>query len=146
MGRFAVALMTLALAGVLPPAAQAAQQAAVVGAEISTFARHLQIRPQTALDFSDVSGEYCFNLGLVRGGHMTHYAIDPESTHEDVVDFVHAGAFREMGINVEKLPRFPGELGGMKPRQWYFLPAGTYEPHHGTRFPFALLIRADNLE
>ncbi|NIR30551.1 MAG: hypothetical protein GWN84_14825 [Gammaproteobacteria bacterium] len=146
MGRFAGALMILALAGVLPPAAQAAQQAAVVGAEISTFARHLQMRPQTALDFSDVSGEYCFNLGLGRGGHMTHYAIDPESTQEDVIDFVHAGAFREMGINVEKLPRFPGALGGMKPRQWYFLPAGTYEPHHGTRFPFALLIRADNLE
>ncbi len=146
MGRLRMAWMVLAFAGALSAAAQAAEQAAVVGAEISTFARHLQTRPQTALDFSDVSGEYCFNLGLGRGGHMTHYAIDPPSTQEDVIDFVHAGAFRQMGIDVEKLPRFPGELGAMEPRQWYFLPAGTHEPHHGRRFPFALLIRADNLE
>lgn len=146
MRKLAVVLASLVLGAPLAPLAGAAEQAAVVAAEISTFARHLQVRPRAAIDFSDVSGEYCFNLGLGRGGHMTHYAIDPGSTREDVIDFVHAGAFADMGMDVEKLPRFPGELGAMEPRQWYYLPAGAFEPHHGTRFPFPILIRADNLE
>lgn len=51
--------------------------AAVTAAEITAFANHLALRPETAIDFSKVSGEYCFNLGLAEGGHMTHYAIDP---------------------------------------------------------------------
>ena len=66
------------------------KQAALVGAELSTIAKHLQTRPQTAIDFTDVSGEYCFETGLGKGAHMTHYAVDPDSTMEDIIDFVNA--------------------------------------------------------
>ena len=64
--------------------------AAVTAAEIAAFANHLALRPETAIDFSKVSGEYCFNLGLAEGGHMTHYAIDPAKSQEDVIDSVDA--------------------------------------------------------
>ena len=122
------------------------RQAAVVGAELSTIAKHLQTRPKTAIDFSKVSGEYCFNAGLGKGGLMTHYAIDPAGTSEDVIDFVNAKPLVEARINVGDLPRFPGKLGGMTPNQWYFLPAGEFEPHHGKKFPIPMLIRASNLD
>ena len=127
-------------------AAAAMRQAAVVGAELSTIAKHLQTRPKTAIDFSGVSGEYCFNVGLGNGGHMTHYAIDPSGTTEDVIDFVNAKPLVEAGINVGDLPRFPGQLGSMKPNQWYFLAANEFEPHHGKAFPIPLLIKASNLD
>ena len=123
----------------------AKKQAALVGAELSVIAKHLQTRPKTAIDFSEVSGEYCFNVGLGKGGHMTHYAIDPAGTTEDVIDFVNAKPLIEAGINVTDLPRFPGGLGSMKPNQWYFLPAGDFEPHHGKKMPIPLLIKATNL-
>lgn len=121
-------------------------QAAVVGGELSAIAKHLQTRPQTAIDFSSVSGEYCFDVGLGKGAHMTHYAIDPAGTSEDVIDFVNAKPLIEAGINVADLPRFPGRLGSMKPDQWYFLPAQEFEPHHGKKFPIPLLIKASNLD
>lgn len=124
----------------------AKKQAVVVGAELSTIAKHLQTRPKTAIDFSNVSGEYCFNVGLGKGGHMTHYAIDPAGTQEDVIDFVNAKPLIAAGINVADLPRFPGGLGSMKPNQWYFLPAGEMEPHHGKKMPIPLLIKASNLD
>ncbi len=122
------------------------KQAALVGAELSTIARHLQTRPQTAIDFTDVSGEYCFETGLGKGAHMTHYAVDPASTTEDIIDFVNAAPLVEAGINVDTLPRHPGTLGSMTPNQWYYLPAGEVEPHHGKKLPIPLLIRATNLE
>ncbi len=130
----------------LAVAEQHERQASIVGAEIATIAMHLQVRPRTAIDFSQVSGEYCFNVGLGHGGHMTHYAIDPAGTQEDVIDFVNAASLLEAGVKSDKLPRFPGALGGMTPNQWYFLPAGEFEPHHGMAFPIPLLIKASNLE
>ena len=125
--------------------AKAMKQAAIVGAELSAIAKHLQTRPKTAIDFSKVSGEYCYNAGLGKGGLMTHYAIDPAGTSEDVIDFVNAKPLLAAGINVDSLPRFPGGLGSMKTNQWYFLPAKEFEPHHGKKFPIPLLIKASDL-
>ena len=120
-------------------------QDAIVAAELDAIARQLAMRPETAIDLSAVSGEYCFNTGLKEGGHMTHYAIDASKTQEDVIDFVNAEPMIKAGLHVESLPRFPGTLGSMTPNQWYFLPAGEPEPHHGTTFSFPLLIKASNI-
>jgi hypothetical protein len=49
-------------------------------------------------------------------------------------------------VKVDSLPRFPGQLGSMAPNQWYFLPAGEQEPHHGMKFPFPLLLKAVNVK
>src|SRR5438552_1096238 len=121
-------------------------QAGIVAGELSTIANQLSLRPDIAIDLTKVSGEYCFNAGLATGGHMTHYAADPTRTAEDVVDFVNAEPLVKAGINVASLPRFPGGLNSMAPGQWYFLPAGELEPHHGRKFPFPLLIRATNIK
>ena len=127
-------------------AAEAPPLAGIVAGELSTIAKQLSLRPDIAIDFTKVSGEYCFNTGLGTGGHMTHYATDPTSTQEDVIDFVNAEPLVAAGINVASLPKFPGGLNSMRPGQWYFLPAGAPEPHHGTTFPFPLLIRATNIK
>ena len=128
------------------PAGAAKDQAGIVAAELSTIANQLSLRPDMAIDLSGVSGAYCFNTGLQDGGHMTHYAIDPENTKEDVIDFVNAASLVQSGMRVQTLPPFPGELGSMKPNQWYYLPAGEFEPHHGRKFPFPLMIRATNVK
>ena len=127
-------------------AEEANKQAAIVGAELSTIANQLALRPETALDFSKVSGEYCFDVKLGEGGHMTHYAIDPTKTQEDVIDFVNAEPLIKAGVKLDSLPRFPGGSRSMTPNQWYFLPAGELEPHHGIKFPFPILIKANNLK
>lgn len=121
-------------------------QASIVAAEVGTIANQLALRPQTAIDFSKVSGEYCFDVNLGEGGHMHHHAIDPTKTQEDVIDFVNAEPLIKAGVNVANLPHFPGKLGSMTPNQWYFLPAGELEPHHGIKFPFPLLIKAVDLK
>lgn len=121
-------------------------QASVVASEVSTIANQLSLRPQTAIDFSKVSGEYCFDVNLGEGGHMHHHAIDPTKTQEDVIDFVNAEPLIKAGLKADSLPRHPGTLGSMIPNQWYFLPAGELEPHHGVRFPFPLLIKAVDLK
>lgn len=123
-----------------------AQQASIVASEISTFGRHLAVRPHTAIDFSRTSGEYCFNVNLGAGGHMTHYAVDPTNTLEDVIDFVSAKPLIDAGLDVEKLPQHSGKLGTMTPNQWYYLAPGAFEPHHGKKFPIPLLLKAVNLD
>ncbi|MFQ5585256.1 MAG: hypothetical protein ACE5GF_00290 [Thermodesulfobacteriota bacterium] len=120
-------------------------QASTVAAEVSAFANLLAQRPQTAIDLSKVSGEYCFKVEIGKGGHMTHYAIDPTKAREDVIDFVNAKPLIEAGLDVEKLPRHSGKLGAMEPNKWYYLPKGEFEPHHGIRFPFPVLIKAVDL-
>lgn len=59
------------------PAAAPKRQDEIVTAQLNAIANQLALRPETAIDLSDVSGEYCFNTGIGEGGHMTHYAIDP---------------------------------------------------------------------
>lgn len=120
------------------------QQAAIVAAEITAFTNQLSHRPETAFDFSKVSGEYCFFGGW--DGHHTHYAIDPTKTQEDVIDFVEAAPMIKAGLNVKDLPKYPGKLGKMTPGQWYYSPAKGFEPHHGKNPPVALLIRAVNIK
>ncbi len=126
-------------------AAMAKKQAAAAAAQLSTIIKHFQTRPKTAIDFTKVSGELCYNAGLGKGAHMTHYAIDPAGTSEDVIDFVNAKPLLAAGINVDSLPRFPGKLNTMTPNQWYFVPANEFDPHHGKKFPFPQLIRASSL-
>lgn len=138
--------VTILTAQVSSSPAEAKDQAGIVAAEISTFANQLSVRPETAIDLSGVSGAYCFNAGIGKGGNMTHFAIDPEKTKEDVIDFVNAASLVKSGINIKDLPKFPGKLGAMEPNRWYYLAAGENEPHHGRKFPFPLMIRATNLE
>lgn len=121
-------------------------QASIVAAEISAFSKLLSLRPQTAIDLTKESNAYCFNVDLEEGGKMTHYSTKPETTREDVVDFINAEPFLKAGIKLDKLPRFPGKLGSMKPNKWYFLPAGKYEPHHGIKFSFPLIMRAVSID
>jgi hypothetical protein len=117
-------------------------QSAIVASEVSTIAQHLALHPKSALDLSQVSGEYCFNAKLGKGGMMLHWAIDPETTKEDVVSFYNAEPLVKAGLKGETLAQFCGELGCMEPNKWYFVPAGVYEPHHGVKFPFPLIVKA----
>ena len=98
------------------------------------------------MDFTQVSGEYCLNTWKAGGAQMSHYAVDPSKTQEDVIDFVKASSFSDAGVDLTGLPRMPGKLGAMEPGKWYLLPAGEIEPHHGGKFGVPLLIRASNLE
>ncbi len=134
-------------AGVLAASAVAvaAERSERVQAEIDTISQYLDGHPEMAIDLREVSGEFCFNTWMVGGGHMTHYAVDPSSTLEDMIDFVRVDSLAG-SLDVDKLPRFPGKLGAMEPNKWYYLPAWHHEPHHGTRFPFPLLLRATNIQ
>lgn len=130
----------------VPPNGIKKDQARNVASGLTAIANQLSLRPESTIDFSEVSGEYCFDVDISEGGHMTHYAIDPTKTQEDIIDFVNAESLIKAGIEVDKLPRLPKDLGQMTPNQWYYLPAGEMDPHHGMKFPFPLMIRASNLE
>ncbi len=119
----------------------------IIAGELSTIAKHLSLNPNSAVDFTHVSGEYCFSANVNKGAHMTHYATDPTTTQEDVIDFVNAKQLIDDGvINVEKMPRFPGTLGSMTPNQWYYLAAGEHDPHHGRSWPYPMILRASNIK
>ena len=123
----------------------ARNQASIVAGELSAIANILSQRPKTAIDLTKVSGEYCFNVDMGKGGHMTHYAVDPPSTKEDIIDFVDARPLEKAGAKFTDLPPFPGQLNSMNPGQWYYLAPGSFEPHHGTKFRFPILIKATSL-
>ena len=130
----------VASAATANPADKAAKAQAVINAYIDTH-------PEMIVDLSDVSGEYCFNTWNVNGSHMTHYAIDPSKTTEDMIDFVQAQSFIDADIDITKLPTLPTELGAMENGQWYYLPKGGVEPHHGYKaFPIALMVRATDIQ
>lgn len=116
-----------------------------VKGEIDTIAGYLKSHPEMVIDFSDKSGEYCLNTWKVGGSHMTHYAIDPSLTVEDVIDFVKVSSLKG-SVDVDSLPRAPTGLGAMKPNQWYYLPAGQYDPHHGKAARIDLLVRATDVK
>ena len=118
-------------------------QAALVGAELSTIANHLSLRPKTVLDFTKASGQYCYFMGW--DSHHTHYAIDPGSTQEDTIDFVDARPLLKAGVKFDGLSRLPQKLGNMTPNQWYFLPAGEFDSHHGTKWDLPFLVRASDI-
>ena len=121
-------------------------QGAKFAGGVAAVANQSALRPKTILDFTAVSGETCFNYGLDKGANMTHFATDPTRTQEDVIDFVNAKPLIAAEVDVDKLPKHPGKLGSMKPGQWYFLPAGQFEPHHGKKFSIPLMIRASDLQ
>ena len=127
---FAVILSMVILPSSLS-AGEKKDQAALVGAELSTIANHLSLRPKTVLDFTKASGQYCYFMGW--DSHHTHYAIDPGSTQEDTIDFVDARPLLKAGVKFDGLSRLPQKLGKMMPNQWYFLPVGEFDPHHGTK-------------
>ncbi len=120
-------------------------QASNVAGELATIAGYLQSHPEMALDFTQVSGEYCLNTWDVGGAFMAHFAVDPSKTQEDVINFVFASSMTDAGVDVTGFPRMPGELGAMEPGKWYYMPAGQFEPHHGKEMGLPLLIRASNL-
>ena len=72
-------------------------QAAVGAAELGTIARHLQIHPEMALDFTEVSGEHCLNTWKAGGAQMMRFAVDTSTTSEDVVEFVKADSLASLG-------------------------------------------------
>jgi len=122
------------------PADKVAKTHAAIG-------QYLKEHPEMVIDFSGVSGEYCVNALKVKGGHMTHYAIDPSKTNEDVIVFVDAQPFIEAGMDLTKLPPLPNTLGTMKNGQWYYLRKGAPDPHHGTKqSKRAMLVRATDIQ
>lgn len=121
-------------------------QPETVAGEISAISNLLATRPPMAIDFTEVSGEYCLNGGLGKGGHMTHYAVDPTKSQEDIIDFVNAKMMMDAGINVQDLPKHSSTLGSMTPGQWYFLSANAFEPHHGKQFPMPMMMRATDVQ
>jgi len=122
----------------------AKNQASIATAEISVIANHLAHQPNAAIDFRAVSGEMCFDVNMKKGGHMTHYAVDPTSTTEDVIDFVNAKQLVKSGMDLSVLPVFPGELGSMEDNTWYYLAAGELDPHHDVKWDFPVMLRASN--
>ena len=139
-----VLAIAVSLGGANVATAGSGDKAAKAQAAISNY---IETHPEMIIDFSKVSGEYCVNTWKVKGGHMTHYAIDPSKTTEDVIDFVKAQTFTDAGIDVAKLPRMPEKLGAMENDKWYYLPKGAVEPHHGSKaFPLALIIRASDIQ
>lgn len=119
----------------------------MIAGELSTIAKHLTLNPNSAVDFTHVSGEYCFSGNVNIGAHMTHYATDPTQTQEDVIDFVNASQLIKDGVvDPTKMPKFPGTLGSMTPTKWYYLPAGAHDPHHGRSWPYPMLLRATNIK
>ncbi|MFQ5936469.1 MAG: hypothetical protein ACE5LB_08685 [Acidiferrobacterales bacterium] len=113
--------------------------------QVDTIAGLVKSHPEIVIDFSKKSGEYCMNTWKVGGSHMTHYAIDRSKTVEDVIDFVKVASLKG-SIDVNSLPLAPTKLGAKKPNQWYYLPAGRHDPHHGKALPKDLLVRATNVE
>lgn len=128
--------------------------AATAGSAVDTAAKahavigtYLKTHPELVIDFSKISGEYCVNTWKANGARMTHYAIDPSKTTEDVVDFVKAQPLIDAGLDVTKLPQLPSTLGTMKNGQWYYLPKGAPDPHHGKKkSKFSALVRATNIQ
>lgn len=127
-------------------AQDANNQASKVAGNLGTIASYLQSHPEMVIDFTHVSGEYCLNTWKAGGAHMSHFAVDPSKTQEDLIEFVMADSLTSAGVDVSGLPRMPEKLGEMEPGTWYYKPAGAFEPHHGAEMGPALLIRASNIE
>lgn len=101
--------------------------------------------PDIAIDLSEVSGYHCFNTGLADGGFMVHFADDPAEQDEEVVTFHRAEYLEKAGLNLENLPQAPEAVEEMELRQWYVIPAGQHDPHHGMKWEFPMIIMADNV-
>ena len=98
-----------------------------------------------AIDIRKSSGEFCM-LETVTKHNMTHFSSHPESTHEDIVYYLNPKTFIENGLDVNKLPRQPEELGKMVPMQWYYYDGTYVEPHQGTRMNKEFVIMTVNVK
>ena len=98
-----------------------------------------------AIDIRKASGEFCM-LETVTKHNMTHFSSHPESTHEDIVYYLNPKTFIENGLDVNKLPRQPEELGKMVPMQWYYYDGTYVEPHQGTRMNKEFVIMTVNVK
>lgn len=145
--RHAVAVVLAFLVSLGVATAATAGSADKVSKAQETINAYLDTHPEMIIDLADVSGEYCVNTWKVGGGHMTHYATDPSKTTEDVIDFIKAESFMDSGIDMTTLPHLPSTLGAMEPGQWYYLPKGAIEPHHGSQsFPIPMVVRATDIQ
>jgi hypothetical protein len=111
--------------------------------EIQAMAAVLAAKPGMAFDFSEQSGEMCFAPGH---GDMIHYALDPDSTTEDVIYMLNAQPFVDNGLQVSNLPVMPLETGTMEPFQWYYYDGTSIEPHHGRQINSPYLIMAVDVQ
>lgn len=94
-----------------------------------------------AIDLSAKSGEYC--LRDPKGGRfMVHFSEHPDDTPEDVIYFIAADSLAATGMDTDKLPKLPSELGEMTPRQWYYYNGDAFEPHHKGRLGRPYLVLA----
>ena len=94
-----------------------------------------------AIDLSHKTNQFCM-LDGVSQRNMVHFSHVPETTAEDVLYFLNPETFLANGLNAEKLPALPSELGKMVPHQWYYYD-GTYtEPHHGRTLGVDFLVMA----
>ncbi len=94
-----------------------------------------------AIDLSAKSGEYC--LRDPKGGRfMVHFSEHPDSTPEDVIYFIAVDSLTASGMDPNKLPDLPTELGKMTPRQWYHYNGDAFEPHHKGRLGRPYLVLA----
>jgi len=94
--------------------------------EILAIARILRTMPDIAVDRTAASGEYCFNSSP---GTMVHFAVQPDSTPEDVIYEFDASGLIAAGLDPARMKQLPG-LRRMTPGVWYFLPEGQLDPHH----------------
>ncbi len=92
------------------------------------------------IDATKASGEWCM-LETVTKHNMIHFSQHPENTQEDVVYYINPATFIANGLDVNKLPRHPEELGKMKPLQWYYYDGTYVEPHQGSKLnkPFVIM-------
>jgi hypothetical protein len=94
------------------------------------------MHPEMALDFSEVSGEHCLNTWKAGGAQMVHFAVDPSTTSEDVVEFVRPIRSPASTSISRPCPGCQRSSARWSSGNWYYLPAGEAEPHHGTTLSF----------
>lgn len=97
------------------------------------------------IDATKASGEMCM-LETVTKHNMIHYSEKPEQTQEDVVYYINPATFVDVGLDINKLPRHPKELGKMVPFQWYYYDGTYVEPHQGNKLNKEFLIMAINVK
>ena len=97
-----------------------------------------------AIDITKASGEYCM-LETVTKHNMTHFSSNPKDTHEDIVYYLNPKELVKNGLDINKLPKQPRELGKMVPMQWYYYDGTYVEPHQGTRMNKEFIIMTVNV-
>ena len=114
----------------------------LIEAELEAIEKIFRMKPGYAIDTRVVSKTLCMNAEFGRGGHMTHFSLDPENSTNDIIDFIDARPLIKAGLDGEKFPTLPEKAGTLTPGKWYFLPEGEEEPYHGRSFGFPIIVKA----